>query len=69
MSEMRGGQCRGCPRTVTFEIEPGPGGSTKITAGHEHPSCDWYKAQPDSVAVAKGVGLVPQDVSSVRADN
>lgn len=67
---MTGRICAGddCGRIVTFEIETSSAG-TRITAGHEHPSCDWYKKQPDSTAVAKGVGLIAQDVTSVRADN
>lgn len=65
---MRAGPCKGCPRLVTFEIET-VNGQVRITAGHEDPSCDWYKAQPDSTAVAKGVGLIAQDQRSVRADN
>lgn len=32
-----------------------------IMAGHLPPSCDWYKAFPDSVSVAKAVGLVSAD--------
>lgn len=67
-SEMRGGPCKGCPRTVTFEIETSAQG-TKLTAGHEYPSCEWYKAQPDSTAVAKGVGLIAPDVRSIPWGN
>ena len=68
MKQMRGGPCKGCKLIVTFEIETSAQG-TRITAGHQDPSCDWYKAQPDSIAIAKAVGLVRQDQSSVRADN
>jgi hypothetical protein len=67
-SEIYGGRCKGCPRTVTFEIDTA-GGQVRLTAGHEHPSCDWYKAQPDSAAVAKAVGFISQDQRSARADN
>lgn len=66
---MTGRNCAGaCGRIVTFEIETTSMG-TRITAGHQHPSCDWYKEQPDSIAVAKAVGLVAQDQRSVRGDN
>lgn len=65
---MTGRACPSCPRIVTFEIETSSQG-TRITAGHEHPSCGWYKEQPDSIAVAKAAGLVAQDQRSVRGDN
>lgn len=65
---MRVGPCPGCTGVVSFRLEM-TGRTVKITAGHAPPSCDWYKAFPDSISVAKAVGLVPNDVPSVRADN
>lgn len=56
-TEMRAGKCPGCERVLSFKITHYDIG-VNIQAGHEHPSCEWYKAQPDSMSVAKGCGLV-----------
>lgn len=56
-TEMRAGDCPGCDRVLSFKIIHYTMG-LDIEAGHQDPSCEWYKAQPNSMAVARGCGLV-----------
>lgn len=64
--QMRLIECPACHRMLTFELlraESARGPGLSITAGHEHPSCDWYKAFPDSESVARAVGLLLLDTN------